>query len=266
MKKTLNKDMLRQVINLVVIIVTLAVNGLANAIPFNGQTTGEISDRFEVYFVPAGYVFAIWGVIYLGLILFAIFQALPAQRENPRLRNVGYLFAGANLANTFWLFFWHYNLFVLSLATMLILLGLLIATYLRLEIGRASVPLAEKLCIHLPVSIYLGWISVATITNVTDVLYYLEWGGFGIAPQSWAVIMLAVAVVLATIMALTRRDVAFLLVFLWSFAGIAIGQSETALVAVSAWVAAFLTLLLVILALVNKPKKGEVVEAPLIEG
>lgn len=257
MKMSMSKDTLRQFINVVVIIVTIAVNILANAIPFNGQNTGDISDLFQVYFVPAGYVFAIWGVIYLGLIAFAIYQALPSQRDNPRLRKVGYLFAGANLANAFWLFFWHYNLFVLSLFTMLTLLVLLIATYLALEIGKTRVPLGERLCIHLPVSIYLGWICVATIANATDVLYYIEWGGFGIAPQSWAVIMLAVALVLATMMALSRRDVAFLLVFIWSFVGIAIKQSDTPLVATSAWVAAFLTLLLVILALVNKPKKLE---------
>jgi hypothetical protein len=252
----MTKDSLRQWINVVAIIVTLAVNILANAVPFNGQTTGEISDRFEVYFVPAGYVFAIWGVIYIGLIAFAIYQALPSQAENPRLRRLGYLFAIANLVNAFWLFFWHYNLFVMSLLAMLTLLGLLIATYLILEIGCTRVPAGERWMIQVPVSIYLGWISVATIANVSDVLYYLEWNALGINPESWAVIMLAVAVVLATIMALTRRDVAFLLVFLWSFIGIGIAQSDTRLVSVSAWVAAFLTFLLVILALVSKPKKG----------
>ena len=256
MKMTMSKDTLRQAINIVVIIVTLAVNGLANAIPFNGQTTGEISDRFHVFFVPAGYVFAIWGVIYLGLIGFAFYQALPSQRENPRLRKVGYLFAVANLANAIWLFFWHYNLFVLSLLTMLTLLGLLIAIYLILGIGRTSVSAGERWLVHLPVSIYLGWISVATIANVTDVLYDIDWNGFGIEPQSWAVIMLAVAVVLATIIALTRRDVAYLLVLVWAFAGIGIKQSAAKFVATSAWVAVFLVFLLVILALVSKPKKA----------
>ena len=261
MKMSMNKDTLRQVINIVVIIVTLAVNGLANAIPFNGQTTGEISDRFHVFFTPAGYVFAIWGVIYLGLITFALYQALPSQRENPRLRKLGYILAAANLANTFWLFFWHYNLFVLSLLTMLILLGLLIATYLILGIGRTPVSFAERWMVHLPVSIYLGWISVATIANVTDVLYDIDWDGFGIAPQSWAVIMLAVAVLLGTVMALNRRDTAFLLVFGWAFAGIAVKQSAAKMVSTSAWVAAFLALLLVILALVNKPNKTELSKA-----
>ena len=252
----MTKDTLRQWFNVVAIVVTLAVNILANTVPFNGQNTGEISDRFKVYFVPAGYVFAIWGVIYLGLIAFAIFQALPSQAENPRLRRLGYLFAIANLANAIWLFFWHYNQFVMSLFAMLTLLGLLIATYLILEIGCTRVSAGERWMIQLPVSVYLGWISVATIANVSDVLYYLQWNGFGIKPESWAVLMLAVAVILAVMMALSRRDVAFLLVFLWSFIGIGIKQSDTKLVSISAWVAAFLTLLLILLALVSKPKKG----------
>ena len=248
MKMSMTKDTLRQMINVVVVIVTLAVNILANAVPFNGQLTGEISDRFQVYFVPAGYVFSIWGIIYLGLIAFTIYQALPSQRENPNLRKLGYVFAVANLANAIWLFFWHYNLFPLSLLAMLVLLVCLLASYLILQIGCSTATRAEKWLVHLPVSIYLGWISVATIANVTDVLYDLRWDGFGIAPQSWAVLMLVVALFLAMLMALTRRDVAYLLVLVWSFAGIGIKQSDTAFVSVSAWVAAVLTFLLVILA------------------
>jgi len=255
MKTIMTKDTLRQAINGVVIIVTLAVNGLANVIKYNGQTTAEISDRFQVFFVPAGYVFAIWGLIYLGLIAFGIFQALPSQRENPRLRKLGYLFAAANLANAIWLFFWHYNLFVLSLLTMLTLLGLLIASYLVLGIGRTKVSAGERWLVRLPVSIYLGWISVATIANASDVLYDINWNGFGVAPQSWAVIMLAVGVVLATAMALSRRDAAFLLVFVWAFAGIGIKQSAVKMVSVSAWVAAFLVFLLFLLTILMKTEE-----------
>ena len=83
------KNILRQVAVIISTLVTLTVNGLANALPLNGLGTGEISDRFQVYFVPAGYVFSIWGLIYLGLLAFTIFQALPTQRENPRLARIG---------------------------------------------------------------------------------------------------------------------------------------------------------------------------------
>src|SRR5512137_3187399 len=133
------KDMLRQFSVLLTVLATLVINGLANALPLNGLNTGQISDRFHVYFVPAGYVFAIWGVIYLGLIAFAVFQALPSQRENPRLRATGWWIALGGLANSTWIFLWHYLQFPLTLVAMLVLLATLIITYLRLGTGRTTV-------------------------------------------------------------------------------------------------------------------------------
>src|SRR5512135_2556906 len=123
------KDITRQISVVVTTLITLVVNGLANALPLNGQNTGQISDRFNVYFVPAGYVFSIWGLIYIGLIAFAVFQALPAQRQNPRLRAAGWWIALGGLANSAWIFFWHYLHFPLTLVAMLTLLATLIITY-----------------------------------------------------------------------------------------------------------------------------------------
>jgi len=233
------------VINVVAMIIALSVNGLANALPLNGKNTGVISDQFRVYFVPAGYVFAIWGVIYIGWIAFAVYQALPAQRNNPRLARIGWLFAANCVANAAWLFTWHYELFPLSVVVMLSLLALLIAIYLRLGIGRAQVSKIEKWTVDVPFSIYLGWISVATIANITDLLYYWRWDGLGIAPQVWAVIMLVVASALALMMALTCGDVAYLLVLVWSFAGIAVKQAPAPLVANVAWVLLALIVLMI---------------------
>ncbi|HSO11480.1 MAG TPA: hypothetical protein VLT51_03835, partial [Anaerolineales bacterium] len=187
------KDTVRQITNLVTVVIALAVNILASALPLNGQNTGEISDRFQVYFVPAGYVFSIWGIIYLGWIAFTIFQFKPSQKENPRLQRLGYLFALSNIANAAWLFTWHYNYFGLGVLVMLALLGLLIASYLRLDVNRVSVTRAERWSVDIPFSIYLGWITVATVANVTDWLYLVEWSGFGIPATTWAVIMIAVA-------------------------------------------------------------------------
>ena len=233
----MNKDTPRQVINVLAVVATIAVNGLANALPLNGQTTGEISDRFQVYFVPAGYVFSIWGLIYIALVAFAVYQALPSQQDNPRLRRVGYLFALSCVANIAWLFLWHYELFPLTLVAMLTLLLLLIAIYLRLDIGRARVPTAEKWLVDVPFSIYLGWISVATIANVTTVLKYLNWGGWGISAQAWAVVMLAAGLGIASAVSLTRGDIAYMLVIAWAFAGIGVKQAGTPPVAIAAWVA-----------------------------
>jgi hypothetical protein len=232
-------------INIAAALAALTVNGLANALPLNGQSTGAISDQFKVFFVPAGYVFAIWGVIYLGWIAFIVYQALPGQRDNSRLHRIGWLFVLSCLANAAWLFAWHYQLFPLSVVVMLTLLVSLIAIYVRLDIGRARVTIIEKLCVDIPFSIYLGWISVATIANITDLLYFWKWDGLGLAPEIWAVMMLVVASALALAMAWTRGDIAYLLVIIWSFVGIAIKQSAIPSVANTAWtMTAFVVLLI----------------------
>ena len=222
----MRKDIVRQWVNVLAVVVTIAVNGLANALPINGQQTGEISDRFPVFFVPAGYVFSIWGLIYIGLIAFAIYQALPAQRTNPRLQRVGYWFALSCLANIVWILLWHYNLFPASLLVMLVLLASLIVIYLRLDIGRATVGAAEKWAVNVPFSIYLGWITVATVANATSVLYDLQWNGFGISPEIWAVLMIGAATIICLAVILTRRDVAYSLVLIWALIGIAVKQGD----------------------------------------
>ncbi|MBN2119286.1 MAG: hypothetical protein JW730_22130 [Anaerolineales bacterium] len=248
----MSKDTIRQIANLLTAVLALTINVLAVTLPLNGQDTGEISDRFQVYFVPAGYVFSIWSVIYLGWIAFIIFQFLPSQKESPRLRRLGYLFAFSNLANAAWLFCWHYNLFGLSVLVMLALLGLLIASYLRLNVNRSSVTRAEYWSVDVVFSVYLGWITVATVANITSWLYFVGWDGFGIAAQTWAVIMLAVASLLGLAMALTRRDVGYLAVLVWAFAGIAVKQTSAPMVVVSAWSAAALMLGLALFSLVRR--------------
>jgi hypothetical protein len=179
-------------------------------------------------------VFSIWGVIYLALIGFSIFQALPAQRDNPRLRSVGYLYLLSCVANIAWIFLWHYEVFALTLVAMLTLLILLIVIYLRVGIGAVQVSTAEKWLVQIPFSIYLGWITVATIANVTSLLDYLGWGGWGIAPEVWAVIMLVAGTVIASAVSITRGDIAYVLVIVWAFAGIAVKHSGTPLVSVTA--------------------------------
>ena len=236
----MNKDTVRQITNLLSVVLVLTVNILASALPLNGQNTGEISDRFQVHFVPAGYVFAIWGIIYIGWIAFTVFQFQPAQKESPRLRRLGYLFAISNMANAAWLFCWHYNLFGLSVLVMLVLLGLLLASYLRLNVNQTPVSVLEYWSVDVLFSVYLGWITVATVANITDWLYFIGWDGFGIPAQTWAVIMLAVASLLGLGMATTRRDVGYLAVLVWAFVGIAVKQTSAPLVVTSAWIAAAL--------------------------
>ncbi|MFN2118643.1 MAG: tryptophan-rich sensory protein [Candidatus Promineifilaceae bacterium] len=252
----MNNDRVRQILVIVAVLATIAVNIMANALPINGQNTGEISDRFDVYFVPAGYVFSIWGLIYLGLLAYAVYQALPAQAENPSLRSIGYLFVLSCLANIAWIFLWHYNQVTLSVLAMLALLGLLITIYLRLDIGRAQVSSATKWFVHVPFSIYLGWITVATIANITSWLYSVEWSGWGISPEMWTVIMLTIATIVGGAMSFTRGDIAYAAVLIWSFIGIALKHQDTAVVSYAAWIAAIVTAILIIIGAYRKRQSG----------
>jgi len=252
------KDIARQISVIVSVLVTLVINGLANALPLNGQNTGQISDRFNVYFVPAGYVFSIWGLIYIGLIAYAVYQALSSQRENPRLRTTGWWITLGGLANSAWIFLWHYNQFPLTLVVMLVLLATLIVTYLRLGVGRTAVTAGEKWAVHLLFSIYLGWITVATVANISDVLDFLKWDRFGIAPEIWMSIVLAAVVVIAALMNFTRRDVAYAAVLLWALAGISVKQASVPAVVIPTWITFGLVALTLAAALfVRKPGQAK---------
>jgi hypothetical protein len=214
----------------------ITVNALANILPINGLNTGQISDQFKVYFVPAGYVFSIWGLIYLLLTAYAIYQAFPAQKTNPVLRKIGWWYVVGSAANAVWIVLWHYQLFPLTLVMMGLLLATLLVIHTQFNNGKTKPSKGIRWFAQFPFSIYLGWITVATIANVTDVLEYLGWRGFGMDPVVWAVIMLGVAVIIAALMAFTRRDWAFLSVLIWAFIGI--GQKFRGLSPL--WEAAFL--------------------------
>jgi hypothetical protein len=242
----MSKDILRQFVVIFTFVFTLVSNGAANTLPLNGRETGEISDSFNVFFVPAGYVFAIWGVIYLAMLAYTVYQSLPAQRANPRLRATGWLFALSNIANGAWIYFWHYGLYELSLVTMFTLLGLLLAIYLRLNIGKVRFSAVEKWTFSIPFSIYLGWITVATIANITAVLSYLGWTGGGISGEAWTVILLIAGLVIAGLMAFTRSDIAYILVLVWAFVGISVRWLGLPVLNFAGFVAAALVLALLV--------------------
>lgn len=211
--------------NIVAYAVTVAVNGLAGTTLLNGRTTGEVSDLYPTLVTPAGYVFSIWGVIYLLLGAFVVFQALPSQKDKLFQKQIGALFILSSLFNVVWLFLWQYDYIVVSVAVMFALLATLIAIYVRLGIGKTKGPLREKLLVRLPFSVYLGWITIATIANVSAALVSVNWDGFGLSPQTWAILVLAVAAVITFAVIVTRKDVAYSLVIIWALAGIAVNQS-----------------------------------------
>jgi benzodiazapine receptor len=243
------KMKLRKILNWAGLLVVIAVNGLANALPLNGKTTGEISNNIPTLFTPAGYVFSIWTIIYLGLLAFVWYQSRPAQTSADFQDRIGAWFFLSCVFNSAWIVAWHYEQFPLSLLLMLGLLASLLVIYLRLDIGRRAVSAGEKRWVHLPFSIYLGWISVATVANVSVVLYTAGWNGGPLSPEAWTAIMIIVAAILGLAMILTRNEVAYPLVIVWSLVGIAVARSAIPLLVVTAGAGALL--LLVVLAVVR---------------
>jgi len=235
-------DMARQAAVVAALAGTIAVNGLANALPLNGRTTGEISDQFPLKITPPGFIFAIWGLIYGGLIGYAIYQALPAQRDNPRLRRIAWPFVLSCAANVAWLFLWHYGQYRLTLGAMIGLLFSLIVVNLRLGRGEPA-PLAEKLLARLPFSIYLGWTSVATIINVGVVLYDAGWDGGPLSDAQWTALLAGAGAALAATMGVGRREVGYPLVIAWAFMGVGLKQAAEPLIAATSWGAAAVGLL-----------------------
>jgi len=214
---------LLKTLNLVAFLATVAVNAMANALPINGKTTGELSDLYPNLFVPAGLTFSIWGLIYLLLAIFAIYQiAAPARNSAEFLQRIGPFFIVASAANIGWIFLWHYQRVGASLVLMLVLLASLLAVYLRLGIGTRSVSWTERLVVHLPFSVYLGWITVATVANLTAVLVHVGWNRFGASQELWTVVVLIVAALIALAVLFTRSDLFYALVILWAFLGILI--------------------------------------------
>lgn len=265
----MKKDVFRQIALVVTFLLMLAVNAMASIpstspnsiVPLGGKLTGAISDSYKVVFVPAGYVFSIWGVIYLGLLAFTIYHSLPSQRANPALRQIGWLAVLSNVLNGVWIVLWQFMHLYWTVPVMLGLLAVLMVIYIRLKIGKERPTRAQSWLVNLPFSIYFGWITIATIANITDFVYVanklqLHWAILSDPnAEIWAIVLLAVGVVIAALMAFTRRDVSYLVVLIWAFAGIGqkwLSAGTHTPVVIAAFIAAGLVLLLAVFAIVKR--------------
>ncbi len=233
---SLNSDRLRQWLTLISIVAAFVVNAASNIFPINDLTIGEIANTLfsDVKIIPANYAFAIWGLIYLGLFSFGIYQFQTAQRSNPKLRDIGYLVVLASLAQIVWVFVFLDRMFGRSLIAMIVILVALMGAYLQLKMGQMSFSQKERWFINAPISLYLGWISVATITNVALVLYDSGWSAWGITPQLWTVIMMGIAGMIGVWLRIQYQETAFPLVLIWAFVAIAVRQSHEPLIMGSA--------------------------------
>lgn len=239
----LTSDRLRQWSNLISIIGAFFANVLANIVPLNGLNIGEISNKFfgNVLIIPANSAFIIWGVIYLGLISLAIYQFLPSSSQTTRY--LGYFLPFASLAQIIWIVFFQYRWFTASIIPMLVILSMLSILYYRIPTSRSS---KTKWLIHRPVSIYLGWISVATIVNIASALDYNNWNGWGLSPSVWTIIMMGVGTILGAIACGQKSDVAYPLVIIWALFWIGVANQYNSSLSISAGILIFFLIAIII--------------------
>ena len=210
------------ILNFITFALVLTVNALANILPINGLTTGEVSDNYINLFTPAGFTFSIWGLIYTLLGIFVVYQlVLSFRNENSKfIEDIGYWFIISNILNSLWIYTWHNLMISISLVIMILLLVSLIMVYQRLDIGHSRDDKKIKMLVHVPFSIYLGWISVATIANFSAFFVSLNWNGFGLSEPFWTVLVISVAILLGIIFTIKNKDIFYTLVVLWAFVGI----------------------------------------------
>ncbi|MBT2584090.1 tryptophan-rich sensory protein [Planococcus sp. ISL-109] len=232
-------------------IAVIIMNALANILPINGQATGEISNRVPVLFTPAGYAFSIWSVIYILLAVWIVGFWLRLKKGVYPSAQVTLFFVLSAIFNIVWLLCWHYEYFIWSIVAMLAYLLSLIALYLQYNNFESG--FTERL----PISVNLGWISVATIANISYVLTFYSWNGWGLSDQLWTVIMLTVATALALHIRFHHSDIPLTLVFIWAFIAIVVRHGMDELLVSTA--ALFLSGVLMtgILLIKKKPAKQD---------
>ncbi len=230
-------------LNVALLIATIVINGMSNSGLVEGQTVGGVSQTFNTLFAPSGITFAIWGVIYLALLAFGGYQIREAFMDHPyrttSAEAIGPWFMLSSVCNIVWIFLWLNEKPGFALLAMLGLLASLIVIYVRIDAVKADLPRGAYWFVTLPFSLYLGWISVATVANVSAWLVGISWAGAGISPFAWTVLMVVIATLLGIVAAGGFRDFPFGAVIMWALLGIwlkhrDLGASESGWVQVAA--------------------------------
>ncbi len=218
-----------KILVLLTYVLTIVVNGIAATTPINGNTTAAVSYAFPTLFTPAGLTFSIWGIIYIllgayTLYQLGLFQGKNRNKNSALLNKVGIFFIITSIANSIWIFLWSYEMFALTLVLMLVLLVCLMK--ITNDIKKESLSAKEKLFIKLPFSVYFGWITVATIANISVWLVSIRWDGFGLPPVLWAAIILIIGALIGGLKTIKDRDFAYGLVIIWAYIGILLQQTS----------------------------------------
>lgn len=218
--------------NVLVLVLVVALNGLAASGAMSGDSIGEIANRFRSLFLPADYVFGIWSVIYLGLIVSAVYQALPTVAAERAVQRLGIWWAVTGALNVAWISLFSFGQFALALLVMVIFLVSLIIIGERVRGASGTrATRGQQAFLIWPQDIYLAWISVALIANSFQFAHAVAWTGFGIAESTWAVAMMLVATLLGAIMARGRGNWLFPLVVAWALRGIGTRYADLPVIA-----------------------------------
>ena len=236
-------------IMVIAFIIMLIINGLGSAGYINGQSQAEISNKLDVLFTPDGYVFSIWGLIYLLLIIWLFIQYRRFNTSNQTPSSIVYLFLATCLLNVAWLFTWHYEQFVIAQIMMFLLLFTLLILYMRYPKNDKSFGG------RLPFSLYTGWISVAAIANMSYTLKHYDIS-LSIPEVGGTIGLIIIAVLLAIATLYRRHDPFYALVFVWAFIGIGTVNTNSILVA-SAFIGAIIVALAILSLLFVGIKKSK---------
>lgn len=223
----MKKNKILASLHLIVLLVLIYWNYYSNSGAVNNNTVGSVSDSLDNLFTPAGYAFAIWGIIYLGLIalgIYMVFQAFSRDGNNEFITKAAPTLTLAHLGNGLWLWFWLNEDTGTSVIVMLLILSVLLITVLRLNMERWDAPLKFMAFVWWPIDLYFGWISVATIANISAYLSKMNWTG-GLSEITWTVIMIAIGTLLALFMVFARNMREYAAVFIWAFIAIAVRHS-----------------------------------------
>ena len=224
----MKNDKTRQVLTLLFILGMIAMTIIAQVSDLGGKPIDESSNDSYTLLNPAPYAFSIWGLIYLALLGFGIYQALPSQRENPRFRNASSWVIINAIANMMWYpaAYWQTWNNVIANLLILIMLFSLVGINRALQNRQTTVPAAENWLARMPFAIYFGWITVATPVSIASFLVYNGWNGGGVPADIWAVTILIASLVIACIAFWRVTNFAYLIVIAWGFIAIAIAQQS----------------------------------------
>nr|WP_321231223.1 tryptophan-rich sensory protein [uncultured Psychroserpens sp.] len=231
-----------QIGNGVALIATIIMNYLSNTGLMNDTTIGEISGGLRTLFTPAAYAFSIWGIIYLMLLSFAIYQGrslFVKVRDDDFVLRVGWWFMLSCIANSFWVVSWIYGYTGLSCFFIFLLLFSLLKIVWNNRMELWDAPISVIAFLWWPFVIYSGWVTVASIVNVAAYLVKINWDGFGISPVIWTLIMIVIATLINIIITWKRNMREFALVGAWALIAIGVANfSSEILIAYTAFAAA----------------------------